>query len=184
MPTRKELLEELRSNIGELSDAVQSGSTDVRASSEAIQEQAATQVRAADEIARSLKKAGGDIVAAAVVGPFVALIGNAIADRVRQINSRTDLINSILLLQTRHEVLSYDFIVERSFVEGSGREERQNLLNELLLGGIVESEETEAGERLFIDPANPQLLVYQERLNAAKSELNLPAEPISVELRR
>ena len=162
MPTRKELLEQLRDNIGDLSTAVGSGS-------EALHEQASLQARAAEGLGKQIKEAGRDLVGAAIVGPIAAMVAEATAREVRRINSITEMINSVLLLQAHHDHLSYDFIIERSFVEGAGKEEKQNRLNELILGGAVESEETDSGERFFIDVKNPQLLEWQRKIEALKA---------------
>lgn len=68
MPTRKELLEELRNEIGHLSNVVTDGSYDVRASAGALEEHGHAQIQAAETIAEGLKEAGGTILVASVVG--------------------------------------------------------------------------------------------------------------------
>src|SRR5437879_3574880 len=102
MPTRKELLEDLRNEIGYLSSAVTDGSQDVRASAGALEEHGHAQIQAAETIAEGLKEAGGAILVGSVVGGLLGLIGNALGDRIREIKMRTDLINSIQSLQARH----------------------------------------------------------------------------------
>src|SRR5260370_6050659 len=169
MPTRKELLEELSNEIGQLSSAVTDGSQDVRASAGALEEHGRAQIQAAETIADGLKEASGEILVASVVGGVLGLLGNALGNRIREINMRTDLIKSIQSLQARHASLSYEFILERSFAQGASKHQRQNDLNELIHDGIVTSMQSENGEVFSIDPNNPKLIERQEWLDSIKS---------------
>ena len=78
------------------------------------------------------------------------------------------MINSIQKLQDRYSSLSYEFIVERSYVQGASKDKRQNILNELLHDEIVTAKESENGEVLFIDPDNPNLIAYWEWLDSLR----------------
>jgi hypothetical protein len=174
MPTHKELLEELRNEIEYLSSAVTEGSSELMSSSEALEKHGRTQLQAAEVISKGLEKAGGDILAAVVVGGFMWLFGQAIVlliDRVREINKKTALIKSIQALQARYSPLSYEFIVERSSVSGASKDERQSILNELLHDDIVTTKESEKGEVLSIDPSNPKLIAYWEWIDSIKAEV-------------
>lgn len=97
------------------------------------------------------------------------MVGKALGNRIREINMKTDLINSIQSLQARYAFLSYEFILERSFAQGATRDERQNVLNELLHDGIVTSKQSENGEVFLIEPNNPKLIERQEWLESIKA---------------
>lgn len=162
MPTRKELLADLRNEIDRLSDTVTN-------ESEALERHGDTQIQAAEIISGALTKASGDVLAAVVIGGFSWLIGRTLIDHIRAINKKTDLIKSIQFLQERHSSLSYEFVVERSSVVGATRDERQSILNELIHDDIVTVvENSDKGETLFIDAANPELIEYWERVDSIK----------------
>src|SRR5260370_35233711 len=128
MPTRKELLEELSNEIGQLSSAVTDGSQDVRASAGALEEHGRAQIQAAETIADGLKEASGEVLVASVVGGVLGLLGTALGNRIREINMRTDLLTSIQWLQARTSSLPSQFILERSFAQGEGKDLQQIVL--------------------------------------------------------
>lgn len=164
MPTRKELLESLQSEIENLSDRVTEGS-------EALDKQGDSQIQAAKILSDGLSGLGGDLIAAAVVGGSLLLAGKAIAaviDQLMEVKKKTDMIKSIQKLQERYSPLSYDFIVERSYVQGTSRDVRQSLLNELLHCEIVTARKAESGEVLSIEPDNPKLSAYWEWLDGLR----------------
>ena len=164
MPTRKELLENLQFEIENLSDRVTEGS-------EALDKQGNTQIQAANIISDGLSGLGGDLIAAAVVGGSLLLAGKATAwviDELIAIKKKTDMIKSIQKLQDRYSPLSYDFIIERSYVQGTSKDARQSLLNELLHSEIVTTKNSESGELLSIEPDNPKLIAYWKWLDGLR----------------
>jgi hypothetical protein len=184
MPTRKELLEELRYEIEHLSDTVTDGSDVLAASHEALEKHGQTQLQAAEVIFKGLDKVGGDIIAAMFVGGFAWLMGKAIVvliERIREINKKTDMIKSIQKLQAKYSHLSYEFIVERSFAGRASKDERQSILNELIHDEIVTTKESESGEVLSIEPDNPKLIEYWEWLDSIRETANKEHQKFSRE---
>jgi hypothetical protein len=175
VPTRKELLENLQFEIENLSNRMTEGS-------EALQKQGDNQVQAAEIISNGLSNLGGDLIAAAVVGGFLSLAGKAtglIIGQLVEIRRKTDMIKSIQKLQERHAPLSYDFIVERSYVQGASKDVRQNLLNQLLHDEIVTAKESENGEVLCIEPNNPKLIAYWDWLDGLRDVVEKQGNKLS-----
>src|SRR5207247_4989565 len=176
MPTRKELLEQLEYEIEQLSGTVTEGSEALATSAEALDRHGETQLEAAKIISRGLTSASSEMIGAMFLGGFLWLTGKAVGtvvgaliDRVREINKKTAMIKSIQTLQGRHAPLTYEFIVERSIAEGASKDERQNILNELLHDGIVSSKVSEDGESLCIESDNPKLKAYWEWLDSMRA---------------
>ncbi|MCR4319888.1 MAG: hypothetical protein NUV74_06075 [Candidatus Brocadiaceae bacterium] len=142
------------------------------------------QLQAADIISKSIGKAVDDIIGGVIVGGFLWLCAKGIAaliELVREVSKKTDMILSIQALQKKYPSLSYDFIVERSFVESANKEERQNILNELMHDGIVTSKNIQMKEILCIEPNNPNLLEYWKWIDSIKEEATKAQHKLSTE---
>ena len=63
-----------------------------------------------------------------IIGGIAMLAIEQIIERIKEINKKTDMINSILKLQQIHPYLTYRFIIERSYASNADREERQTCL--------------------------------------------------------
>ena len=130
-------------------------------------------IKASENIKSAASDLGSDIVGAAVVGlfgfAFIALIKTLI-ESVKELNKKTELINSIVKLQTIHPYLTYHFIIERSYAAGTDREERQTILNGLISEGIITQYKYEENiNSLKIESDNPALIDYWERLDEIRN---------------
>ena len=173
MPTRKEILENLQYEIERLTDVEQNNIDALQQvadkHTEALQKHGDAQIEASQTIERAIKSFDSGIEG----GVFMLLFGGLIAalyKRVKEINKKTDLIKSILKLQEKNECLSYNFIIERSFAEGSTKEERQNIINELIYDGIITEYKKEGVEAVRIDKNSSELKSYWDWLDNFQSE--------------
>jgi len=168
MPTRKELLENLNREMERLTDAEQNNT-------DALQRYGEGQIQASDNI----KKAGRDIAGGLIVSSVISLVSGVVSkgieqfvERVKEINRKTELINSIIKLQEIHQYLTYRFVIERSYASNTTNEERQTILNGLISDGIVTQYKYNKNiKALRIDEDNPELLAYWEWLDEARNKL-------------
>jgi hypothetical protein len=102
---------------------------------------------ALDEHGKNIKSAGESLmvglIASTVIG-IGGLIFNKILDVAIQ-RGKLDaqiiqLVTSIYSLQQRHGPMDYDFILERSYAEGTTTDERRTLINGLVASGLIEDD--------------------------------------------
>ncbi|MFA6459193.1 MAG: hypothetical protein WCV79_02220 [Candidatus Paceibacterota bacterium] len=160
MPTHKELLAQLTEKLELVSDKM-SGPVILDSSS----------------LEKSLEKKAHDNRGYAVLGLVAAVLASRrarnemIREEIREINKKTSLFNSISCLGDSHERLTYDFIVERAYVEGTDQEERRTILNGLIIEGIVT--EYNIDEELYykIDDDKPEVIDWRERIDRIRKLL-------------
>jgi hypothetical protein len=178
MPTRKETLEDLRYEMERLSDSVQDNTY---AQDEPREVNVHVDTSGLDN---ALSHLGDSIVRAVLtgIGGFIGgmllayhqqqemMVAKLLFKFVRELNRKSEMIDSIQRLQKQEESLSYQFLVDRSYAEGTTKDHRQTILNGLISDGIV----TKCGlDEFEIDPDGPRLADFRERLDGVWEGLSL-----------
>jgi hypothetical protein len=185
MATRKELMERLESGLERLTEAERDSTDALERYSYSHETIADSMERAAEVNSSAVIKASENIGKAAnniVGGLFLGLIGLAVykaveilAERVEELNKKTDMINAVIKLQKKYPHLSYSFIIERAYVAGSDSEERKTLLNELIDDEIVTSHIQIGGKEIFvINVDNPALKAHWQLVDSIPALRHVP----------
>lgn len=199
MPTRKELLENLEYEMERLTEAQQYNSDALNRynesqiqSSEGIERAAEHHGEQLIEASKSIESAG-DSILAGLVGGAAILVGGIsslfiggvtlfaiklLLERIKETNKKTDIIKSILKLQSIYPYLTYRFVIDRSFAEGSTTEERQTLFNQLISEGFVTHYKHDNVNALKIDADNPKLMEYWKWLDEIKQDVHEAIEKV------
>lgn len=165
MPTRKQLLEDLQEEMGYLAESVQRN-TDIQESPRDVNVSVDTSGLnySLDNLSSAIGRGAGAIIAGLFIGGYMYLQAQLVKHlirNIREMNQKSDMIDSIQSLQEAHPHLTtYEFVVERSYARGAGREKRQNILNGLIADGIVTEISDGEEPTLVIFPDNPDVIDY------------------------
>lgn len=184
MPTRKELIEELNGNFDDLTDAVADSRAAYLSASDAIE---GAGLRLADKLesfegallpssqalGRSIENAGSSLIAAIVGGVAVAVAGamqakfhDFLFDRVIHIRRLQEIVASVLTLEDKFGELSYDIAVKRSFAHEADAETRENIINELIVWGVIEETVRDGDSFLSIDVESDAYVGFWDWVNS------------------
>jgi hypothetical protein len=202
MPTRKELLENLEYEMERLTEAQQYNSDALQRYNESQIQSSEGIERAAEHHGEQLIKASkniesaGDSILAGLVGGAAILVGGIaslfvggvtlfaiklLLERIKETNKKTDIIKSFINLQSIYPYLTYNFVIDRSYAESTNREERQNLINQLISEGIITNYKYGKHNSLRIDEDNPKLLEYWKWLDEVRHDVHDAIEKVKSE---
>ncbi|MEX0812268.1 MAG: hypothetical protein WD048_08625 [Chitinophagales bacterium] len=130
--------------------------------------------KASENVSSAASTLGGMIFGSVVIGLFGLAFGAIIKiliEEVLELNKKTELIQSIIKLQTIHPYLTYRFIIERSYAKETNREQRQTILNGLISEGIITKYKYKGNiNALTIEKDNPALIEYWKRLEEMRND--------------
>lgn len=123
-------------------------------------EHAQSIIEAADLHGKTVEKAGSDIAEGLIVGAAVFCVGlihisliNLVIQRTTANRQFVQMFDSVVCIFRKNgPTIPYDFVLKRSYAEGTTSEERQTLLNGLIYLGIVEDNYNGEPEILYLDP--------------------------------
>lgn len=189
MPTRSELIDDLREEIEYLNESLRESrerhSVEVADLTDALYDNTYKQFDPVDlnsaslesALDRNTKAAKGvedailTLLGGLLIGGLVVEVVKAIVKRVREVNKKTSMIRSIQFLQDKHPYLTYNFIVERSSADRANKDERQTILNELIEDGIVTDVRGGRRNSLEIRDDNTKLADYWQWLDEIRGEV-------------
>lgn len=108
----------------------------------------AAEMRAAlEEHGKNIKGAGESLMVGLIASTVIG-IGSLIFSKIIDVaiqRGKSDaqiiqLVTSIFSLQQRHGPMDYNFILERSYAEGTTTDERRTLINGLVASGLLEDD--------------------------------------------
>ncbi|MDW3224161.1 MAG: hypothetical protein R8G34_14990 [Paracoccaceae bacterium] len=184
MPTRKELLEDLNANVEGLSGEILDGVEAYTASADRISEASETfeltvngmRVAlddAAEKHGRSLERAANDVAGGLIVSSVINVAGAAIGglfklalDRQKEAVQRIQIIDSVVKLHDTHGPMDYDFLVQRSYAQDTGKKKRRTLINGLIFEGILYEEEVDGVMKVLVDDDSDALEAHWDWIDA------------------
>jgi len=186
MPTRKEILEELGISMDELRDSMGETSSNFGYSAEQIEEAARQFGSAAESVERSshsieksVSNISTEIITGVVVGGLLAGLGYALVKGISHAKesydhlwAKEDMVDALLEFEKKHDLLTYDLILDRLFVKGLNLKDRREMLNELIHEKIV-LEHLEGGrEHLSVDVQGKALEDFREHVDQVRQNLD------------
>ncbi len=156
---REERHEEMKQELEALQDVVRDGTERIANS---VPSELAVDVSGVkwslDSINTAIKEGSGRVqggllvAAAAVAVAGVAKVFELVSKNVREVNKKTDLLNAVYKLQSKHVPLTYEIIISKAGVENTTSDERQNLLNVFIGNGAIMEYQHGNLSALRVDP--------------------------------